>query len=167
MFNYLFLNDKEFESLDCLDMDEAYNDSKHLMEKKAAIPKEKKMKSLGICLGASTVSLVIVSESSKEKNDESMSHNTVEMADWKISESEELNMPTPDEWRDKLGLEKDEMLSIRRRAKLDFLKIINQLENKSDIKKSKKKNLLHGKIIIKHGHANNFHKNNLPKVKVL
>eukprot|EP00362_Geleiidae_sp_MMETSP1317_P001145 CAMPEP_0201281458 /NCGR_PEP_ID=MMETSP1317-20130820/2760_1 /ASSEMBLY_ACC=CAM_ASM_000770 /TAXON_ID=187299 /ORGANISM="Undescribed Undescribed, Strain Undescribed" /LENGTH=567 /DNA_ID=CAMNT_0047591247 /DNA_START=258 /DNA_END=1961 /DNA_ORIENTATION=- len=41
-------------------------------------------------------------------------------------------MPTPDEWRDKLGLEKDEMLPMGRLAKLDFLKIINRLKDKPD-----------------------------------
>ena len=41
-----------------------------------------------------------------------MAYNAVEMADWQISEAAEENMPTPDEWRDKLGLEKDEILPI-------------------------------------------------------
>ena len=61
-----------------------------------------------------------------------MAYNAVEMADWQISEAAEENMPTPDEWREKLGLEKDEMLPMGRLAKLDFLKIINRLENKPD-----------------------------------
>ncbi len=57
-----------------------------------------------------------------------MAYNAVEMADWQISEAAEKNMPTPDEWRDKLGLEKDEILPMGRLAKLDFLKIINRLQ---------------------------------------
>ncbi|MEK6196363.1 MAG: formate--tetrahydrofolate ligase [Deltaproteobacteria bacterium] len=61
-----------------------------------------------------------------------MAYNAVEMADWQISEAAEENMPTPDAWRDKLGLEKDEILPMGRLAKLDFLKIINRLENKPD-----------------------------------
>ena len=61
-----------------------------------------------------------------------MAYNAVEMADWQISEEAEKNMPMPDEWREKLGLEKDEMLPMGRLAKLDFLKIINRLENKPD-----------------------------------
>ena len=61
-----------------------------------------------------------------------MAYNAVEMADWQISEAAEKNMPTPDEWRDKLGLEKEEMLPMGRLAKLDFLKIIDRLKNKSD-----------------------------------
>ncbi len=61
-----------------------------------------------------------------------MSYNAVEMADWQISEAAEKNMPSPEEWRDKLGLEKNEMLPMGRLAKIDFLKIINRLENKPD-----------------------------------
>ena len=61
-----------------------------------------------------------------------MAYNAVEMADWQISEAAEPNMPTPDEWRDKLGLEKDEILPMGRLAKLDFLKIINRLQDKPD-----------------------------------
>jgi formyltetrahydrofolate synthetase len=61
-----------------------------------------------------------------------MPYNAVEMADWQISEEAEKNMPTPEEWREKLGLEKDEILPMGRLAKLDFLKIINRLQDKSD-----------------------------------
>ena len=61
-----------------------------------------------------------------------MAYNAVEMADWQISEAAEKNMPTPEEWREKLGLEKDEMLPMGRLAKLDFLKIIERLKDKPD-----------------------------------
>ena len=61
-----------------------------------------------------------------------MAYNAVEMADWQISEAAEKNMPTPDEWRDKLGLEKEEMLPMGRLAKLDFLKIIDRLKDNPD-----------------------------------
>ena len=61
-----------------------------------------------------------------------MAYNAVEMADWQISETAEKNMPTPEEWREKLGLEKDEILPMGRLAKLDFLKIINRLQDKPD-----------------------------------
>jgi len=61
-----------------------------------------------------------------------MSYNAVEMEDWQISEEAEKNMPTPEEWREKLGLEKDEMLPMGRLTKLDFLKIINRLKDKPD-----------------------------------
>jgi len=61
-----------------------------------------------------------------------MAYNAIKMADWQISEAAEKNMPTPEEWRDKLGLEKDEMLPMGRLAKLDFLNIIKRLQNKPD-----------------------------------
>jgi formyltetrahydrofolate synthetase len=61
-----------------------------------------------------------------------MTYDAVNMEDWQISEAAEKNMPTPDEWRDKLGLEKDEMLPMGRLAKLDFLKIIKRLQDKPD-----------------------------------
>ena len=61
-----------------------------------------------------------------------MPYDAVNMADWQISEAAEKNMPTPDEWRDKLGLEKDEILPMGRLAKLDFLKIINRLQDQPD-----------------------------------
>ncbi|MBW1860360.1 MAG: formate--tetrahydrofolate ligase, partial [Deltaproteobacteria bacterium] len=52
--------------------------------------------------------------------------------DWEISEEAEKNMPMPDEWREKLGLEKDEVLPMGRLAKLDFLKIIDRLKDRPD-----------------------------------
>ena len=61
-----------------------------------------------------------------------MAYNAVEMKDWQISEAAEKNMPTPDEWREKLGLTKEEMLPYGRIAKLDFLKIIDRLKDRPD-----------------------------------
>jgi methylenetetrahydrofolate dehydrogenase (NADP+) / methenyltetrahydrofolate cyclohydrolase / formyltetrahydrofolate synthetase len=61
-----------------------------------------------------------------------MAYNAVEMSDWQISEAAEKNMPTPEEWREKLNLEKDEMLPMGRLSKLDFLKIIERLKDKPD-----------------------------------
>ncbi|MCP4349774.1 MAG: formate--tetrahydrofolate ligase [Desulfobacterales bacterium] len=61
-----------------------------------------------------------------------MAYDAVKMADWQISEEAEKNMPTPEEWREKLGLEKEEMLPMGRLAKLDFLKIIDRLKDKPD-----------------------------------
>ncbi|MCP4716080.1 MAG: formate--tetrahydrofolate ligase, partial [Deltaproteobacteria bacterium] len=54
------------------------------------------------------------------------------MQDWQISEEAEKEMPGHDEWREKLGLEKDELMPMGRLAKLDFLKIIDRLKNKPD-----------------------------------
>jgi len=61
-----------------------------------------------------------------------MAYNAVEMADWQISEEAEKNMPTPDQWREKLGLNSDEMLPMGRLSKVDFLKIIDRLKSKPD-----------------------------------
>ncbi len=61
-----------------------------------------------------------------------MAYNAVEMADWQISEAAEKNMPTPEEWTDRLGLKKDEVLPMGRLAKLDFLKIIDRLQDEPD-----------------------------------
>ncbi len=61
-----------------------------------------------------------------------MAYNAVKMADWQIAEEAEENMPTPEEWRNKLGLEKEEILPMGRLCKLDFLKIIDRLKDKPD-----------------------------------
>ena len=61
-----------------------------------------------------------------------MAYNAVKMKDWQISEAAEVKMKTPEQWRDELGLQKDEMLPMGRLAKLDFLKIINRLQNRPD-----------------------------------
>jgi formate--tetrahydrofolate ligase len=61
-----------------------------------------------------------------------MAYDATKMADWQIAEASEKNMPTPDEWRDKLGLQKDEMIPFGRIAKLDFMKIIERLGKKPD-----------------------------------
>ena len=56
-----------------------------------------------------------------------MAYDATKLADWQIAEAAEKNMPTPDEWRDKLGLEKEEIIPYGRIAKLDFMKIIDRL----------------------------------------
>ena len=61
-----------------------------------------------------------------------MAYDATKMADWQISEAAEAKMPTPDQWREKLGLDKDEMLPMGRLAKLDFLKISERLKNRPD-----------------------------------
>ena len=61
-----------------------------------------------------------------------MAFNAVELKDWQISEEAEKNMPLPEEWQEKLGLEREEMLPMGRLAKLDFLKIINRLQDQPD-----------------------------------
>ena len=61
-----------------------------------------------------------------------MAYDATKLKDWQISEAAEENMPKPEEWRQKLGLEKDEMLPYGRISKLDFLKIIERLKDKPD-----------------------------------
>ena len=61
-----------------------------------------------------------------------MAYDAVKMKDWQISEAAEKDMPTPDEWREKLGLQKDEIIPFGRLCRLDFLKIIERLKKKPD-----------------------------------
>jgi len=61
-----------------------------------------------------------------------MAFDAVNMEDWQISEEAEKNMPTPEQWVEKLGLEKEEMLPMGRLGKVDFLKVINRMLDKPD-----------------------------------
>ncbi len=61
-----------------------------------------------------------------------MAYDATKMQDWQISEAAEENMPMPDEWQEKLGLEKDEMMAMGRLSKLDFLKIMDRYKDKPD-----------------------------------
>jgi len=54
------------------------------------------------------------------------------LADWQIAEIAEENMPTVEEWQEKLGLKKDEIIPMGKLCKLDFMKIIDRLKNKPD-----------------------------------
>jgi formyltetrahydrofolate synthetase len=61
-----------------------------------------------------------------------MAYDAVKMKDWQIAEAAEKNMPKPEEWIDKLGLKKEELIPFGRTPKLDFLKIMERLKNKKD-----------------------------------
>ena len=61
-----------------------------------------------------------------------MAYDATKMQDWQIAEAAEENMPTPDEWREKLGLEKDEIIPYGKTPRLDFLKIIDRLKDRPD-----------------------------------
>ena len=61
-----------------------------------------------------------------------MAYDAMKLKDWQISEAAEENMPTPDEWREKLNLQKDEIIPYGRLCKLDFMKIIERLKGKPD-----------------------------------
>jgi len=61
-----------------------------------------------------------------------MPYDATKMKDWEIGEAAEKNMPSPDEWRERLNLKKDEMIPFGRLCRLDFLKIIDRLKKKPD-----------------------------------
>ena len=61
-----------------------------------------------------------------------MAYDATKLKDWQISEAAEENMPTPDEWRERLSLQKDEVIPFGRLCRLDFMKIIERLKGKSD-----------------------------------
>jgi formate--tetrahydrofolate ligase len=54
------------------------------------------------------------------------------MSDWQIAEDAEKKMPTPEMWRERLNLQKDEIIPYGRLCKLDFMKIIERLKTKAD-----------------------------------
>lgn len=59
-----------------------------------------------------------------------MPYDPTKMADWQIAEEAEKTMPTPEEWRDRLGLEKDEIIPYGRICKLDYMKIWQRLKDR-------------------------------------
>jgi methylenetetrahydrofolate dehydrogenase (NADP+) / methenyltetrahydrofolate cyclohydrolase / formyltetrahydrofolate synthetase len=61
-----------------------------------------------------------------------MPYDATRLADWQISEAAERCMPTPSEWQDRLGLERDELIPMGRLSKLDFIRIIERLQGRPD-----------------------------------
>lgn len=61
-----------------------------------------------------------------------MAYDPTKLKDFEISESAETGMPTPFEWQEKLGLQKDEIIPYGRICKLDFMKITERLKSKQD-----------------------------------
>ena len=61
-----------------------------------------------------------------------MPYDATRMADWQIAQEAEKTMPTPEEWREKLQLSRDEVIPYGRVCKLDFLKIFDRLESRPD-----------------------------------
>jgi len=59
-----------------------------------------------------------------------MAYDATEMQDWQISEAAEVNMPSPREWQERLGLQQDEVIPMGRLAKLDFLKVMERLSDR-------------------------------------
>jgi formyltetrahydrofolate synthetase len=61
-----------------------------------------------------------------------MAYDATKLKDWQISEAAEANMPKPEEWIERLGLEKNELIPHGRTPRLDFLKIMDRLKDKPD-----------------------------------
>ena len=59
-----------------------------------------------------------------------MPHDPTKMADWQIAQAAEKNMPSPAAWKERLGLQEDEILPMGRVCKLHFLRIIERLKNR-------------------------------------
>jgi len=54
------------------------------------------------------------------------------LPDWQIAEIAEETMPTIDEWQDKLGLKKEEIIPMGNLCKLDFMKMMERLKDRPD-----------------------------------
>lgn len=61
-----------------------------------------------------------------------MPYDTTRMKAWEIAEAAESKLPHPDEWRDRLGLAPDEVIPYGRVGKLDFIRIIRRLADRTD-----------------------------------
>lgn len=61
-----------------------------------------------------------------------MPYDPTVMKDWQIAAEAEKTMPTPEQYRDMLGLEKDELIPYGRTPKVDFLKVMERLKDKED-----------------------------------
>jgi len=59
-------------------------------------------------------------------------YDPTKLADWQIAQEAEKHMPTPEEWRERLGLGKDEIIPYGRVAKLDYRKIMERLKDEPD-----------------------------------
>jgi hypothetical protein len=63
-----------------------------------------------------------------------VAYDATKLKEWQIAELAEEKMPTPDEWREKLKLEKNEIIPYGRICKLDFLNIMERLKYKPTVK---------------------------------
>jgi formyltetrahydrofolate synthetase len=54
------------------------------------------------------------------------------LPDWQVAEIAEETMPTVEEWQDKLGLKKDEIIPMGKLCKLDFMKMMERLKDRPD-----------------------------------
>ncbi|HIQ00399.1 TPA: formate--tetrahydrofolate ligase [Candidatus Bipolaricaulota bacterium] len=61
-----------------------------------------------------------------------MPYDPTKLVDWQIAQQAERGMPTPEEWAERLGLKKDEIIPYGRIAKLDYLKVYERLKGRPD-----------------------------------
>jgi len=61
-----------------------------------------------------------------------MPYDPTTLADWQIAAEAEQKMPTPDGWRERLDLAKEEVIPFGRIGKLDFLRIAERLKDRPD-----------------------------------
>jgi formate--tetrahydrofolate ligase len=54
------------------------------------------------------------------------------LPDWQVAEIAEETMPTVEEWQNKLGLRKDEIIPMGKLCRLDFMKVIERLKDRPD-----------------------------------
>jgi len=54
------------------------------------------------------------------------------LPDWQVAEIAEEYMPSVDEWKDKLGLKKEEIIPMGTLCKLDFMKMMERLKDRPD-----------------------------------
>ena len=54
------------------------------------------------------------------------------LMDWQVAEIAEENMPTVEEWQEKLGLKKEEIIPMGKLCKLDFMKMMERLKDRPD-----------------------------------
>ncbi|MBC7099604.1 formate--tetrahydrofolate ligase [Candidatus Bipolaricaulota bacterium] len=59
-----------------------------------------------------------------------MPYDPLKLADWEIAAEAERGMPAPEEWGERLGLRKEEVIPYGRIAKLDYLKILERLKGR-------------------------------------
>ncbi|MFA5366841.1 MAG: formate--tetrahydrofolate ligase [Dehalococcoidia bacterium] len=59
-----------------------------------------------------------------------MAYDVTKLKDWQIAEAAEANMPTVEDWREKLSLKRDELIPYGRLSRLDFAKIYKRLKKK-------------------------------------
>lgn len=60
----------------------------------------------------------------------SLPYNPTVLKDWEIAAEAEKHMPTPQEWAERLGLDKDEIIPYGRICKLDFRKIYERIRHR-------------------------------------